>query len=78
MASVYYQAYLRGYTAGEVDRECSAPEGNGLTSYIGDSNVNLDAWDEAQRWGYQDGLDGDYEPKSEAAVEGWLDSQFCV
>lgn len=77
MSSVYYQAYLAGYRAGEVDQECSAPEGNGLTSYIGDDRINLDAWEEAQRWGYQDGLDGN-EPRSEAAVEGWVDSQFCV
>ena len=81
MASVYYDAYKAGYRAGEVDAECSAPEGNGLTSYIGTpgetQTANLDAWEEAQRWGYQNGLEGD-EMKSEVAVEGWLDNEFCI
>lgn len=77
MASVYYDAYKRGYLAGEVDAECFAPEGNGLTSYCGDDGVNLDAWEEAQRWGYQNGLEGD-EMQSEVAVEGWLDSEYRI
>lgn len=39
MASVYYQAYLHGFRAGEVDNELANAEGNGLTSYIGDDTV---------------------------------------
>lgn len=76
--SVYYEAYKRGFLAGEVDRELNNPEGNGLTSYYGDPETNLDAWEEAQRWGYQDGLDGDMEPRSEHCVIMHLDNEFCI
>ncbi len=76
--SEYYDAYKRGYTAGEVDSILENPEGNGLTAFGGSQySINLDAWEEAQRWGYQDGLDG-HEPRSEKALLGWLDSNYAI
>lgn len=77
MTSVYYDAYKAGYRAGEVDAELDNPEGNGLTSYGAAADINLDAWEEAQRWGYADALDG-RDPRTERCVEMHLDNEFCI
>lgn len=77
MASVYYKAYLHGYLAGEVDNICSAPEGNGLLTPPEDEGINLDAWMDAQRWGYEDGYNGGSR-KAEVSVEMFLDSNYSI
>lgn len=76
--SEYYDAYRRGYTAGEVDSLLDNPEGNGLTCFgSSDYVINLDAWEEAQRFGYQDGLEGN-DMMPERSLLCWLDSNFSI
>lgn len=75
---VYYDAYKHGYLAGELDSILENPEGNGLTCFTTSPYIiNLDAWEEAQRWGYQDGLDGS-ERRSKECVIMHLDNDFAI